>query len=191
MRKIILWMQLSIDGVATNPDQWGTFTDEMLYDAIAYYEQIDTVIIGHNSYAALAAYWQRAEKESPSEAERTFAKKINSIRKLIISQSKAAVLWNNAEPFVVRTSLSFIKEIEKMRNSAGKNISVESGLRTWQSFIEHRLFNELWMQLHPVVVGTGEKLFDSVKEKLPLQLIESRTYQHGVVGLRYKYEGEQ
>jgi Dihydrofolate reductase len=189
MRKITLWMQLSLDGVATNPDQWGTFTDEMLLDAIAYYETIDTVIIGHNSYAALAAYWQRAEKESPSEAERMFAQKINAIRKLIISQSKADILWNNAEPLVVRNSLSFIKEIEKMRNSAGKNISVESGLRTWQSFMEHRLFNELWLQVHPVVVASGEKLFDSVKEPISLQLIESRTYQHGVVGLRYRFDG--
>jgi hypothetical protein len=57
------------------------------------------------------------------------------------------------------------------------NISVESGARTWQLFAQS--------DVQPIIVSEGDKLF-SHSARHRLQLVGSRTYENGVVGLHYR-----
>lgn len=186
MRKIVLYMQISLDGIVSDVDEWMTFSDEILEDALEYYQTLDTIVVGSNSYPSLAEYWQNAEKSSDSALERTFAKRINEIRKVVISRSHVDLVWNNSQQLLVQDSDSLIREIENLKKSEGKNISVESGVKTWQLFIQHSLFDELRLLVHPVVAAQGDKLFADVGAQLPLHLSSSKTYKNGVVELNYK-----
>jgi dihydrofolate reductase len=87
-RKIILYMQITLDGIVSNVDQWMTFSDEILEDALEYYNTLDTIVVGSNTYASMTDYWQNAEMSSNSALERSFAKRINEINKIVISRSK-------------------------------------------------------------------------------------------------------
>jgi hypothetical protein len=39
--------------------------------------------------------------------------------------------------------------------------------------------------VHPIVVGSGKRLFDDVAGRVPLKLVESRTFSTGVLYLTY------
>jgi hypothetical protein len=42
------------------------------------------------------------------------------------------------------------------------------------------------MLVHPLVIGNGKRLYASMPIKVPLRLMESKTYDNGVVNLRYE-----
>jgi len=42
------------------------------------------------------------------------------------------------------------------------------------------------MLVHALVIGDGKLLFASMHIKVPLRLVQSKTYDNGVVNLRYE-----
>jgi dihydrofolate reductase len=185
MGKVILTMHMSLDGIVTNQDQWLTFSDEMLEEYLGYYNEVDHIILGGNTYTSLAEYWQHAEQSSHSEVERAIARRINEIPKIVLSRSPKELIWKNSKQITMRDAESFAREMQVLKSSTG-TISVESGLKTWQLFIQHELFDHLWIFVHPVIASTGEKLFENTDNKQTLQLLSSRTYKNGVLGLNYR-----
>lgn len=99
MRKIILYMQISLDGVVSDPEHWMTLSEEILVDALEYYNTLDAILVGSKSYPSLAEYWQTAIS-SQSVLKRTFARRINEIRKIVISRSKIKLVWNNSQQLI-------------------------------------------------------------------------------------------
>jgi dihydrofolate reductase len=109
------------------------------------------------------------------------------MKKVVISRSKINnLVWNNSQQLLFDDTESLVREIENLKNSEGKNISVESGVKTWQLFLQNSLFDELWLLVHPVVAAQGEKLFTDVGTKFSLHLSNSKIYKNGVVGLHYQ-----
>lgn len=186
MSKVILTMQTSLDGVVSDVEQWMTVSDEIIEDSLEFYDTLDSIIIGGNTYPSLVEYWQNAEKSSGSELERRFAKRINEIEKLVISRSEVDLTWKNSKQLPAKDKDSLIREIENIKKSKREKISVESGVGAWQVFIKSKLFDEIWMFVHPIVVGYGEKLFEEIGESFSLQLNHSKAYKDGVVGLYYQ-----
>jgi dihydrofolate reductase len=186
MGKIILYMQISLDGVVSDVGKWMAMSDEILEDSLAYYDSLDAMVVGGNSYSSLAEYWQNAEKASGSSLEREFARKINAIKKIVVSRSKIDLVWSNSQQLAVKESESLVREMENLKRSSQKDISVESGVRAWQLFLENSLFDELMLFVNPVVVGQGKRLFSDAGPKVTLRLIGSKVFQNGVVALHYQ-----
>jgi dihydrofolate reductase len=186
MSRVILSLQISLDGIASDPENWMMMSDEIIKDSIDYYDLLDAIIIGSNNYASLAEYWQKAEHSPKSETERRFAKKINEIKKIVISRSEVDLVWNNSEQLIFDNAESLKQGVEQLRKRYGSDISVESGLTSWQVFIEHDIFDELIVFIHPVVAGKGERLFTDNSVHKDLQLISYKLYQNGVMSLHYK-----
>ncbi|UFJ41723.1 dihydrofolate reductase family protein [Brevibacillus humidisoli] len=184
MGNIVLTMQISLDGIVSDEDQWMTLSEEILQDYLEYYQTVDTIIVGSNSYSSLARYWEQAEHSSDS-LERAIAKRINEIPKVVISRSEVDVIWRNSQQLVVKDAHSLQRELEQLKTRANK-ISVESGVKTWQLFIQNDLFDELWLLVHPVIVSRGERLFALAEKQSPLHLRSTKAYQNGVVGLYYQ-----
>src|SRR5215211_1717537 len=186
MRKIFLHFAMTDDGMVSNVEQWVSFTDEAMRDTSAYHHTVDAIIFGNNNYAPLAEYWQNAETSSDSAAERAFAKKVNDMHKLVLSHGEVELVWKNSELLRVKDSAAFKQAIARLKNMLGKNITVDSGEGIWRSFLENDLWDGIDMLVHPLVIGNGKPLFDSMPVKVPLRLVESKTYDNGVVNLRYE-----
>jgi len=77
---------------------------------------------------------------------------------------------------------SFAEQFRALRASSG-TVSVESGLTIWRLCLEHGLYDDLWIFVHPAVAGEGEKLFDGSVRHRPLRLLRARTFGSGVVEL--------
>lgn len=185
MRKIILHMHTALDGVISDPEKWATISDNILTDAIEYYSRLDAIIVGSNTYPSLAEYWQAAETTSQSALERAFAKRINEIRKIVVSRSEAKLVWNNSQQLAVRDGESLVREIESLKKSGEKDISVESGAKTWQLFLQNSLFDEIVLYVHPLVAGQGTRLFDGLG-KIALRLMNATAFENGIVKLYYQ-----
>ena len=186
MRKIFLHFAVTADGMVSNVEQWISLTDEAIADSSAYHDTFDALIFGKNTYAPLAEYWQQAETSSNSAAERAFAKKVNDMHKLVLSHGEVELVWKNSELLRVKDSAAFKQAIARLKNMPGKNITVDSGEGTWRSFLENDLWDGIDMLVHPLVIGNGKPLFASMSIKAPLRLVENKTYDNGVVNLRYE-----
>jgi dihydrofolate reductase len=186
MRKIFLHFAITLDGMVSNVEQWISLTDEAIKDSSAYHDTLDAIIFGKNTYAPLAEYWQHAETSSNSAAERAFAKKINDMHKFVLSHGGVELAWENSELLRVKDSEAFKQGIERLKNIPGKNIAVDAGEGAWRSFLEHDLWDGIDMLVHPLVIGNGKPLFVSMPTKTPLRLVKSKTYDNGVVNLRYE-----
>ncbi|CAH0120934.1 MULTISPECIES: dihydrofolate reductase family protein [unclassified Paenibacillus] len=185
MGKIVLTMQMSIDGVVSNEDRWMTLSEEIFEDYLEYYQSLEAIIIGGHSYSSMAHYWQNAEQSSHSPLERAIAERMNALPKVVISRSQLDLVWRNSEQILAIDDESVAREIGKLKQRAGK-ISVESGVGTWQRLIRQDLFDELWLLVHPVVASDGEKLFALADKPFSMNLSGSKIYKNGVVGLHYQ-----
>jgi len=185
MRKIFLHFAITLDSRVSNVEQWISLNDEAMKDTSTYHDTVDAIIFGNNNYAPLAEYWQKAETSSTSAAECAFAKKINDMPKFVLSHSGVELIWKNSGLLRVKDGAAFKQEIERLKNMPGKNITVDSGEGTWRSFLEHDLWDGIDMLVHPLVTGHGNPLFGSMPTRAPLRLVENKTYDNGVVNLRY------
>jgi riboflavin biosynthesis pyrimidine reductase len=53
-------------------------------------------------------------------------------------------------------------------------------------FLRHDLIDEFRVYVHPLVIGRGKPMFRPSDAKVPLRLVETRTFGNGVVLLRYE-----
>ena len=186
MRKLFLHFAITADGIVSNVEQWVSINDEAMKDGSAWHDTVDTIIFGSNNYAPLAEYWQNAETSADSAAERAFAKKVNDMHKLVLSHGEVELVWKNSELLRAEDSAAFKQAIARLKDMPGKNIAVDSGEGTWRSFLDNDLWDGIDMLVHPLVIGNGKPLLASLPIKVPLRLVESKTYDNGVVNLRYE-----
>lgn len=186
MRKIFLHFAMTLDGRVSNVEQWVSLTDEAIADSSTYHDTFDALIFGKNTYAPLAAYWQQAETSSNSATERAFAQKINAIHKFVLSHGEVELVWKNSELLWVKDGEAFKQAIARLKTMPGQNIAVDAGEGTWRSFLEYDLWDGIDMLVHPLVSGQGQPLFGSIPTKAPLRLVKNKTYDNGVVNLRYE-----
>lgn len=188
MGKIILNFQISLDGVVSDPDKWAKIDDILLQDSVERYEHLDAVIFGSKTYPGMAEYWENAEKTSENALERELAGKLNEKKKYVVSRSNVEIVWRNSELLKFDGIESLAEKLEKLKSEYGKDITVESGLKLWQTFVQNSLFDVICCQIHPVMAGNGEKLFDDDFKKMPLQLGKTKIFDNGIVQMNYSKE---
>ncbi len=179
MRKIVAGLFISLDGVVESPNKWHFphFNDEMGQEVGAQMTASDTILLGHRTYQEFAAYWP-----DKTAADDPFADYINNTPKVVVSTTLKTVEWRNS------TLISGIvaQELTRLRQQPGKNIGITGSGTLVQSLLREGLLDELRLQVHPIVVGTGRRLFDDGGAEVPLRLANSRTFKTGVLSLVYE-----
>ena len=67
----------------------------------------------------------------------------------------------------------------------GKDIWLFGGASLTASLVNAGLVDEFWLSVHPIILGSGKPLFHGVKNRVPLNLIQSKSYTSGLVSLTY------
>jgi dihydrofolate reductase len=179
-RRLILHMSVSLDGFAAHPDHkldWLTPEDGRLPDHgdqrhrinLELLSQIGLIVLGRRGYEDMVGGW--APSNSP------MAQLMNSLPKLVFSQSLPAVEWNNAT--ISRRPLA--KEIPERKAEGGKDIVVFGGARIANSLIRERLVDEYRLTVHPVALGDGLPLMHGIPEPQRLEMVSSTVYADGSV----------
>lgn len=184
MRKIIYAMGMSLDGYVEDADgglDWSEPSEELHrhFNDLYLTGEIDTSLYGRRLYENMAAYWPAAaENPASGSVELEFAGAWMSQPKIVFSTSLDSVAWNSTlKREVVRD------EIVALKAQSGGAIEV-AGATLAATFLRLGLVDEIRQYIHPVVLGGGKPMFP-VDVHLDLELVESRTFDGGVVMLRY------
>jgi dihydrofolate reductase len=76
-------------------------------------------------------------------------------------------------------------EITQLKQHPGQDITVGASPTLVRFLPAEGLLDELRLLVHPIVAGTGKRLFEGDLDRLPLTLLECRPHGNGVVGLHY------
>ena len=174
MRKIVANLFLSLDGVVESPEQWTGpyFTDDIGQMIGSEMAEADTMLLGRVTYQTFAA--------SFASQAGGMADQMNTIPKIVVSGTLEAADWQNS------TLVASPSELANYRRQPGRNIAISGSAGLVRSLLGQGLLDELRLLLFPVLVGSGQRLFDAVTERLPLTLLDSRTFSGGVVRLTYQ-----
>lgn len=78
-----------------------------------------------------------------------------------------------------------IAQARSIKELPGKDIWLYGGASLTQSLMKEGLVDELWLSVHPILLGNGKLLFQKQDYRTQLTLLESKTYETGLVSLRY------
>ncbi len=190
MRKVILAMQVSLDGYVGGPNgemDWVTFSKEMDDTMLpAMMERADTCLIGRNLYLGFAGYWPNAQQTNPnlSNGEILFSHWIDEAQKIVFSTTLEKTEWKHSR--LVRADLA--GEVARLKSQPGKDMVIFGGASTAREFIRLGLVDEYQLMLNPVLLGRGLPLFPDGASTRRLQLVSSATFESRAVALTYVAE---
>ena len=78
------------------------------------------------------------------------------------------------------------EEITELKRLPGKDITIIGSAALVQSLLRDELLDELRLMVHPVVLGSGKRLFEDEGDQKALELVDSKTFSTGVLYLTYQ-----
>ncbi|MER5470188.1 dihydrofolate reductase family protein [Streptomyces sp. NPDC002685] len=184
MRKIVLMMSVSLDGFFEGPNReidWHRVNAEMLQHFNEEISAFGALLSGRVTHELMAAYWPTADKDpqiGPEMAE--FAGIWRNMPKVVFSRTLKHADWHTT---VVSEVVP--EEIRALKAQAGGDLGL-GGADLAAEFLRHDLVDQFRLYVHPVLIGRGRRLFPESEAMTGLRLIETRTFENGVVLLRYE-----
>lgn len=177
MRKVILNLAVTLDGFIEGPNgevDWCIMDEDM--DFGTFLAGIDSIFYGRVSYDAWGTYQPNADT-SPEEV--ALWKAIHSKKKYVFS----SVAQTGEAPTYISTDLA--SKVAAIKSQNGKDIWLYGGAGLIKTFLDLDLIDVYQLSVHPTVLGHGKPLFENLKSRIDLKLIETRVFKSGVVALSY------
>ncbi|MDR6550758.1 dihydrofolate reductase family protein [Paenibacillus qinlingensis] len=188
MRKLVLFLHASLDSFVEGPKGemdigWVAYDAELEKHAKEILSTADTVIWGRGTYQMMHNYWPSVPSDpSSSEHERDHAEWIENTAKIVFSTTLENVEWNNSR--LVKENVE--EEIKNLKQQPGKDMVILGSPRLAHYLMQLDLIDEYKITVSPVLIGSGLPLFQGIKEKINLKLIENKTFNSGALGLVYQ-----
>jgi dihydrofolate reductase len=180
MSRVVASEFVSLDGVMESPEKWHFpyFDEQMGQEIEAAMGQADAMLMGRVNYEEWADFWPKQDPEQNPAAVH-----MNGVRKYVVSTTLQEPLeWNNST--LIRENVA--EEIDKLKGQPGKDISISGSGILVRSLLQKNLLDELRLMVHPVVVGSGKRLFEEGGDRKELELVDSKAFSTGVVYLTYR-----
>jgi len=184
MRKLIVSTLVTLDGVIQDPGGfgetmqggWGNqyFTEDSQQEAYEHLMAADYFLCGRITYELMSRAWGSI-KRGP------YLERMNSIPKLVASRTLTEPLQWNAK--LIRGDVP--AEIAKVKDEPGKDIVMYGSASLMQTLMKHELIDEYRLCIHPIVLGSGRRLFSENGPAAKLQLVGTKTTSSGVVIMTY------
>ena len=181
MRKVMFAMNISIDGCHDhthfNPgeDLMDYFTGLM--------QDTGVIVYGRKTYDLMVPFWPEVAKNRTGRScDVAFADAMTPIEKIVLSRTLENADENTR---IVRGDPEGL--IRELKQQPGKKIAFSS-TSLLPRLLEAGLIDELYLIVHPVLVGENKRLFDNflVPEKLNYRLEYTRLFKSGAIALHYQ-----
>jgi len=170
MRKVTFGGANSLDNYIARKDDavdWLLWTKEVAEVTQSFWETIDTVVMGRRTYEVAARMGTGAY---PGVKNYVFSRTIKKP-----SDESLSFISEDAATFVRR-----------LKNEEGKGICVMGGGLLAKSLFEADLIDEVGLNIHPVLLGSGIPLFYEMPRQIDLELIKCQQLSNGCVILTYR-----
>jgi|SRR4051794_8582013 len=183
MRKVILVIQVSLDGFFEGPDHdisWHMVDEELHRHFNERLATMGAFLDGRVTYELMADFWPTADKDATVDATMAeFARLWREMPKIVYSRTLATAGWNTT---VVRDVVA--EDVLALKAEPGGDLTL-GGPDLADTFRRLGLIDEYWLYVHPVLIGRGTPLFKDSDTQAQLRLLETRAFGNGVTLLRY------
>jgi dihydrofolate reductase len=183
MRKLIYSMGVSLDGFIAGPDgeiDWSAPDEELHRFHNRQTRETGVQLYGRRMYEAMTPWETAEERGSAPDVALEFARIWKATPKLVFSTTLERVQGGAR---LVREGA--VDTVAKLKAEPGKDLAV-GGAGLVRTFVEAGLVDEYRLFINPVVLGGGTPYLPAVRERVALDLIESRTFGSRVVYVRYR-----
>lgn len=190
MKKIVSWVHMTLDGIMSGPAgdennmvSWGLpGVIDSTPDVQNSFQEFDIILLGRINYEGLSQFWPFQSGE--------FADGMNNIPKIVFSRTLSKVQWG-AFDNISLINKDVEAEVKKLKEQMGKDMILFASSKVVQSFTNARLIDEYRIVMHPVILGSGIKLFDSIQSRRDLKFDSTKPYASGAILLRYVAANQQ
>jgi dihydrofolate reductase len=182
MATITASMFMALDGVvdpAVGNWHFPYFNDEM-GRAVDRTHDADVMLFGRVTYDSFAGAWPGREAAGEEDAE--FAKKLGDMRKIVVSHQPLEFTWRNSE----QLQGSLVEGAAALKADPSiDRIALSGSVSVVRQLLAAGLLDELHLFVHPVLAGSGLRLFQDGVPEQPLRLLSSQPFATGVIYLVY------
>ena len=192
MSKVIAFMLLTLDGVMQSPGRkdedvrdgfehggWATTYADLVMGKVAGESMAGTgaLLFGRRTYEDFYAVWPKRTDDNP------FTAVLNNTQKYVASRTLEEPL-----PWINSTLLKgdAAEAVAKLRQEPGKDIVVLGSGDLVRSLTRHNLVDRYVLQIHPLVLGSGRRLFAEDGAYAALRLVDTKTTTTGVLIATYE-----
>ncbi len=170
---------MSLDGVVEAPQNWHFpfISPDMQAEVNRQLFESDAFLYGRQAYEEFASFWPTFEGDELKE----MADKLNTSQKYVVSTTLKTPSWGPATVI----SGDVVNEVRNLKQTPGGTIGMSGSPTLVQTLVPAGLIDELWIFLHPIVVGGGKKLFKDGTDSTTLTLASTKTFSGGVILLVY------
>lgn len=191
MRKIVVFNSLTLDGVMQAPGRadedlrggfpyggWATpFADPEMGKAAG--ESMATtggLLFGRRTYEDFYKVW-------PNRTDNPFTEVLNNTQKYVASRTlKEPLPWMNSS--LLKGEVP--EAVSALKAQQNKDLVILGSGELIQTLMKHRLIDQYMLLIHPLVLGTGQRLFRDGSTYSTLRLVDSKTTANGVVIATYQ-----
>jgi dihydrofolate reductase len=127
------------------------------------------LLLGRRSYEDMLGYWNTTD--SP------FKDALNNAPKYVASHTADPLPWPNSTVLTGDVPAS----VAELKKEPGKDLHIMGSGVLIQSLLPHGSIDEFVLLIHPIVLGSGHKLFPDGTPRTPLRLVDGVTTTKGVV----------
>ncbi len=186
MRKVIVSEYVTLDGVMEDPgggdkSKYGGWSRQFWNEqAMKFkYDELfasDALLLGRVTYDGFAKAWPTMKDTGD------FGERMNSIAKYVVSTTLKSAKWNNST--IINNNVG--EKIKALKEQPGKDFLVEGSSELVHTLMQYDLVDEFRLMIHPIVVGGGKQLLGEGIDRKVLTLVETKTFNSGIVVLIYQ-----
>lgn len=172
MRDVLFIVANSLDNYIARLDgsvDWLLDSEDALQVLTAFFERVDTVVMGRKTYE---------ESIKLGGGSGSFP----GMRVIVLSKTLSEPLDEGSE-IVPEDAAAFVR---KLKAEDGKPICCLGGGEIAKALFEADLIDEIHLNVHPVLLGSGVPLFLPLDRPVDLELTECRAVEGGCVFLTYR-----
>lgn len=149
-------------------------------------DPVDHILLGRNLAEGFIPHWQKAAEEPTADTD---TKEMAGRLKTVFSQNldpedEVIKTWNNTR--VERGDLK--EKVSELKAGPGGDLIAYGGAAFVTNLIENRLIDEYHLFYNPVSLGVGKSIFKDLSSPLKLKLINSNSFDCGIVVNKYRNE---
>src|SRR5688500_17701406 len=181
MRKVKYFVANSLDNYIARKDgsvDW-LFMDGTDYGMNEFFGSIDAVLLGRKTYE-FALSQNPKPRKSKSQSKKP--KSDSGMKSYVFSRTikedpedEAIIISENAGEFV-----------RKMKAEAGKDIWLMGGGELVRSLLAENVVDEISMNIHPILLGSGIPLIPEIGKQIDLELLACKAHKNGCVQVTYR-----
>ena len=183
MRKLVYSMSVSLDGFITNGDgaiDWTAPDEELHRFHNRQGRETGMHLYGRRLYEAMAPWETRDQDPDAPEAELEWAAIWKQLPKVVFSTTLESVEGNAR-----LVPGDAVAEVARLKEEPGEGALAVGGAGLAASLVRAGLVDEYGLFVYPIVLGAGTPFFPALEDRVPLDLVETRTFGSRVVYLRY------